>query len=112
MHHTVLAAGSDVSADDVVVVDQQRRKIHAVRAGVVGDLVDIAREGFSAVGKKIVALRQLQIVIPQEHLRRIFGHTHLLGLHRLLRYCPAELLQKRHARFIGRNLGNFLGGVL
>ena len=45
MHHAVLAAGGHIASDDAVVVDKKRRKIHAVAAGVVCDLVDVARKG-------------------------------------------------------------------
>ena len=41
----VLAAGGHIASDDAVVVDKKRRKIHAVAAGVVCDLVDVARKG-------------------------------------------------------------------
>ena len=53
----------DVTADDLIFVDQQRCIHRITGTGVIVDFVDIAHHIFTGVGCQIVALGLLQLVV-------------------------------------------------
>ena len=82
----------DISADDLVFIDQKRRVDRLRGTGVVGDFIDVAHYVFACELGQVVALTFLQIVVAAENLGAFLGNLYTTALHRGSGCLPAKLL--------------------
>ena len=84
----------DISANDLVIGDQQGGIHRFCGAGIVFDGLNIAHNGLSCVLRQIIALQFLQRIVPLKYLTAVCRDSDLTGLNGGGGDLPAETVQE------------------